>query len=89
MAELAGGKTVIVEASIDNGFLMTAEQLRGALTPASRVLILCTPSNPTGAVYDLQRLKVRGANEVMNHRLSVGIEAEAQIACECDKLAGL
>ena len=34
-----------------SGFLLTAEALRAALTPRSRLLILCSPSNPTGAVY--------------------------------------
>lgn len=58
MAELAGGKPVVVETSIESGFLMTAEQLRQAITPASRILILCTPSNPSGAVYPLNRLQV-------------------------------
>ena len=37
--------------SADDGFLMTAGQLRASLTERSRLLILCTPSNPSGAVY--------------------------------------
>ena len=51
MASLAGAAAVIVETSADQGFLMSAEQLKAALTPKSRLLILCSPSNPTGAVY--------------------------------------
>lgn len=51
MARLAGAESVIVDTS-DSGFVLTAEALRAALTPRSRMLILCTPSNPTGAVYD-------------------------------------
>lgn len=48
---VAGAEPVIVETTTADGFLMTAEQLRAALTPRSRLLIMCTPSNPSGAVY--------------------------------------
>ena len=58
MAELAGGKAVIVQTQLESGFLMSAKQLRGALSPASRILILCSPSNPTGAVYGAELLQV-------------------------------
>jgi hypothetical protein len=57
MAQLAGGKVVILETSSASGFLLTAPQLEAALTPASRVLILCSPSNPTGSVYPLENLQ--------------------------------
>ena len=50
MARLAGARSVVVDTS-GSGFVLTAEVLRAALTPRSRLLILCTPSNPTGAVY--------------------------------------
>lgn len=53
MATLAGAKAVVVPTTPEEGFLMSAAKLRAALTPASRLLILCTPSNPTGAVYPL------------------------------------
>ena len=51
MARLAGATPVIVDATPAEGFRLTPEKLRTALTPQSRLLILCTPSNPTGAVY--------------------------------------
>lgn len=57
LAELAGANPVIVETTLEAEFLMTAQQLRKAITPASRILILCSPSNPTGAVYPLERLQ--------------------------------
>jgi aspartate/glutamate/aspartate-prephenate aminotransferase len=57
MARLAGGAPVIVDTPPESGFLMSAEQLEAALTPRSRVLILCTPSNPTGAVYPKELLE--------------------------------
>ena len=50
MARLAGAAAVVVDTSRD-GFILTAAAFRAALTPRSRLLILCTPSNPTGAVY--------------------------------------
>ena len=61
LAELAEARPVIIETTLDNEFLMTAQQLRNAITPASRILILCSPSNPTGAVYSLERLQVESA----------------------------
>ena len=56
MVKLAGGVPVILETTPEDGFLLRPEALAAALTPRSRVLILCTPSNPTGAVYPLERL---------------------------------
>ena len=58
MARLAGACPVFIDCPADQGYVLTAQQLRAALTPRSRLLILCTPSNPTGAVYSLERLKV-------------------------------
>ncbi len=51
MVLLAGGKPVIVETTEAAGFKMTADQLRKAITPRTKLLILNTPSNPTGAAY--------------------------------------
>ncbi len=51
MVLLAGGRPVIVEATEAAGFKITAEQLRRAVTPRSRLLILNSPCNPTGAAY--------------------------------------
>jgi aspartate aminotransferase len=58
LVKLAEGKNVIVKTSIDNGFKMTAEQLEKAITPKTKMLILCSPSNPTGGVYSRDELKV-------------------------------
>ena len=57
MARLAGAEPVVVETDASQGFLMTADQLRGALTERSRLLILCSPSNPSGAVYSEEQLR--------------------------------
>ena len=56
MVKLAGGTPVIVKADISQGFKITPEQLEAAITPKTRVLILCSPSNPTGAVYTQDEL---------------------------------
>lgn len=58
MARLAGAQPMILECRASEGYMLTPQQLRAALTARSRLLILCTPSNPTGAVYSLQRLQV-------------------------------
>ncbi len=57
MVLLAGGKPVIVEAGFDQNFKMTPEQLEAAITPKTRLLILCSPSNPTGSVYSKAELE--------------------------------
>lgn len=57
MVKLAEGTTVVVDAGIDQDFKMTAEQLRNAITPKTKALILCSPSNPTGSVYNKEELQ--------------------------------
>lgn len=56
MVKLAGGVPVIVSAGFDQDFKMTAEQLEQAITPKTKMLILCSPSNPTGSVYSKEEL---------------------------------
>ena len=56
MAKLAGGVPVIVNAGFDQDFKMTPEQLKAAITPKTKMLILCSPSNPTGSVYSKEEL---------------------------------
>jgi aspartate aminotransferase len=51
MAELAGGKPVIIDCGIEQNFKMTAEQLSRAITPKTKALIFSSPSNPTGVLY--------------------------------------
>ena len=57
MVLLAEGTPVFVEAKIEQDFKMTPEQLEAAITPKTRALILCSPSNPTGSVYSREELK--------------------------------
>jgi aspartate aminotransferase len=51
LVKLAGGRPVLVETRIEDDFKLSPAALRGALTPRSRILLLCSPSNPTGVVY--------------------------------------
>ena len=56
MVKLAGGTPVIVNAGFEQEFKMTPEQLEAVITPKTRMLILCSPSNPTGSVYTKDEL---------------------------------
>lgn len=57
MVLLAEGTPVFVEAKIEQNFKITPEQLEAAITPKTKAVILCTPSNPTGAVYSQKELE--------------------------------
>ncbi len=74
MAKLAGGVPVIVEAGFAQNFKMTPEQLEAAITPKTKLLILCSPSNPTGSVYTKEEL--RGLAEVIKRHDDVFVLAD-------------
>src|SRR5690554_3212492 len=57
MVKLAEGKSIFVSAGIDKDFKITPQQLEEAITPRTKALILCSPSNPTGSVYTKEELK--------------------------------
>ena len=57
MVLLAEGTPVFVEAKIEQDFKITPAQLEAAITPKTKALILCSPSNPTGSVYSLKELE--------------------------------
>ena len=61
MVLLAGGKPVHVDTGIDQDYKMTPEQLEQAITPRTRMLVLCSPSNPSGAVYSKEELEALSA----------------------------
>ena len=54
--KLAGGKQIDVFAGSDQGYKVTVEQLEAAYTPKTKALLICSPSNPTGAVFSKQEL---------------------------------
>ena len=66
MVLLAGGTPVFVNAGFEQDFKMTAQQLEAAITPKTRMLILCSPSNPTGSVYGKEELKAL-ADVILSH----------------------
>ena len=57
---IAEGKPVIVQAGIEQGFKMTPAQLAAAITPKTKMVVINSPSNPSGAVYNLAELKALG-----------------------------
>ena len=61
MVKLAEGTPVIVAAGIEQDFKITPEQLEAAITPKTKALILCSPSNPTGSVYSKEELAALAA----------------------------
>jgi aspartate aminotransferase len=73
-AQIAGATAVIVPAGPETGFKITPEQLRAALTPRTRVFLLNSPSNPTGAVYTEEEL--RGLADVLRGSQAVVISDE-------------
>jgi aspartate aminotransferase len=60
MAKLAGAKPVFVETTDQTEFKLTPDQLRAAITPRTRLLVLNSPSNPTGSVYTPEETKAIG-----------------------------
>ena len=57
MVKLAGGNPVFVHAGFEQDFKMTPQQLEEAITPKTKMLVLCSPSNPTGSVYSKEELQ--------------------------------
>ena len=66
MVKLAGGVPVIVPAGIEQDFKVTANQLKVAITSKTKLIILCSPSNPTGSVYTKEELEAL-AKIVLEH----------------------
>ena len=66
MVKLAGGVPVIVPAGIEQDFKVTADQLKAAITSKTKLIILCSPSNPTGSVYTKEELEAL-AKVVLEH----------------------
>ena len=84
--KLAGGKSVEVFADESQNYLVTVEQLEAARTPKTKVLLFCSPSNPTGSVYTSDQAKAIGewalkhniwviSDEIYEHLLYDGAKA--------------
>ena len=74
MVKMADGTPVIIPAGIDQDFKITPAQLEAAITPKTKALILCSPSNPTGSVYSKEELA--GLAEVLAKHPQVFIIAD-------------
>jgi aspartate aminotransferase len=70
LVQMTGASYVLVPTTLESGFNMTPDQLRAAVTPRSRLLMLNSPSNPTGAVYTRKELEAL-ADVVMEKNLVV------------------
>ena len=93
MVLMADGKPMFVEAKIEQDFKITPEQLEAAITPKTRAIILCSPSNPTGSVYSKEELEALAvvlrkhegvyiiSDEIYEHINYVGAHASIA-ACE-------
>lgn len=93
MVKLAGGEPVIVSAGIEQDFKVTADQLKAAITSKTKLIILCSPSNPTGSVYTKEELEALSkivlehnnlfvlSDEIYEHINYVGCHASIA-ACE-------
>ena len=57
MVKIAEGKSVLIKTTMENNFCLTAEQLEAAITPATKLLMLCSPNNPTGSIYTYENLQ--------------------------------
>ena len=66
MAKLAGGTPIVIRAGIDQNFKITPEQLEKAITPKTKLLVICSPSNPTGSVYTQKELNAL-AEVILKH----------------------
>ena len=61
MVRLAEGEPVIIQAGVETGFKITAEQLEAAITTKTRLFVINSPSNPTGVAYTKKELAALGA----------------------------
>ena len=94
LARMAGGTPVIIETKEENNFKLTADELRAAITPKTKLLVLPYPNNPTGAIMtreDLTAIEqvLRGTNILI---LSDEIYAELTYGrehCSCAAVPGL
>ena len=75
MVKLADGEPVYIEATIEQDFKITPDQLEAAITPRTRAIILCSPSNPTGSVYTREELEAL-KNVLVKHERVIVIADE-------------
>ena len=74
MVKLAEGTPIIIPAGIEQNFKITPAQLEAAITPKTKLMILCSPSNPTGSVYSAEELN--GLAEVLKKHPNIIVIAD-------------
>jgi aspartate aminotransferase len=74
MVNVAGASPITVRTSFDNNYRMTPEQLEQAITPNTKALMLCSPSNPTGTCYTADEL--RALADVLGNHPQINIIAD-------------
>ncbi|MEA1953814.1 MAG: pyridoxal phosphate-dependent aminotransferase, partial [Campylobacterota bacterium] len=94
LVKYASGLPVIIETDEINGFKITPEQLKAAITPKTKMIILTTPSNPTGSIYSKANLEglaevLKGTNIIvasdeMYEKLVYGVEFVATASISDD-----
>ncbi|HDR68042.1 MAG TPA: pyridoxal phosphate-dependent aminotransferase, partial [Bacteroidaceae bacterium] len=72
--KIAEGENVILDTTVDDDFKLKPGQLRAAITPKTKVLLLCSPSNPTGSVYTKEEL--RGLADVIAEHKRIFVLAD-------------
>ena len=100
MVKLAEGVPVLVYAGVEQNFKITAQQLSEAITPKTRMILICSPSNPTGSVYSKEELKALAdvladypdililADEIYEHINFTGhFESISQFECVRNRVA--
>jgi len=79
VVSLAGGRPVIVRTSSERGFKLAAEDLRSAITPRTRAIIINSPSNPAGTLYTREELAVIASIAIENNLLIISDEIYEKI----------
>ena len=74
MVKLAGGVPVEVHTAYEDDFLLTPKALEEAITPRTRLLVICSPNNPTGSVYSAE--DIRALTEILLRRPNVAVLAD-------------
>jgi aspartate aminotransferase len=69
--KIADGANVILETRFEDKFKLTPEQLEAAITPKTKALILCSPSNPTGIIYNREELSALAAILAKHERVII------------------
>ena len=85
MVKTTGAKVVVVPTTAENDFQMTAADLEAAVTANTRLLILTTPSNPTGAVYSKEMLEAIAGIAVKNNFMVLSDEIYEKLVYDADK----